>query len=74
LLQGHLDITLSFQAFGNLKYISSKVKLLSLEMCVAFAVFFEAINMAPFSFEGADGLFEFTHPKFEAFKQTRSGE
>ena len=29
-------------------------------MCVAFAVFFEAINMAPFSFEGVDGLFEFT--------------
>ena len=41
-------------------------------MCVAFAVFFEAINMAPFSFEGVDGLFEFTHPKFEAFKQTRN--
>jgi len=67
LLQGHLDITLSFQAFGNLNYISSKVK-------VAFAVFFEAIKMAPFSFEGVDGLFEFTHPKFEAFKQTRNGE
>jgi len=43
-------------------------------MCVAFAVFYEAINMAPFSFEGVDGLFEFTHPKFEAFKQTSSGE
>ena len=27
-------------------------------MCVAFAVFLEAINMAPFSFEGIDGLFE----------------
>ena len=43
-------------------------------MCVAFAVFFEEINMATFSFEGVDELFEFTHPKFEAFKQTRSGE
>ena len=43
-------------------------------MCVAFGVFFEATNMAPFAFEGIDGLSEFTHPKFEAFKQTRSGE
>ena len=51
----HLDITLSFQAFRNLNYISSKVKLLSHEMFVAFALFFEAINMAPFSFEGVDG-------------------
>jgi len=54
--------------------MSAKGKLLSHEVCVAFAVFFEAINMAPFSFEGVDGLFEFTHPKFEAFKQTSNEE
>ena len=41
-------------------------------MCVAFAVFFEAINMAPFSFEGVDAVNREKFDRGEILKLSRN--